>query len=327
MELRQLEYFLRVASEGSISRAAVSLHMTQPPLSISIAKLEAELGVPLLTRESRGIRLTEAGTYFAEHAEQILQDLESLKDDMRKRDIGTRGRISIAAVPTITWFLLPRLLERFLAGHPGADISVSDPPPAKVIELVLAKEADVGIIATLSCEQLQDSYRQSLNVFHAGDLRMLVALPPAFSGTADPLSLAELHSQPWIIPSRSLRIRGLPELFDSLWERLHLTPPVIRRVATLQTAIPLVAAGLGVALVPESVRGMADARVILREIADPIPPLQAAAIWSREHAPSRTTESFLDMLRQEGIILASEGLPFLPLDGRGGRDGGPAGGG
>ncbi|MDZ4091013.1 MAG: LysR family transcriptional regulator [Arthrobacter sp.] len=303
MELRQLEYFLRVASEGSISRAALSLHMTQPPLSISIAKLEAELGVPLLTRESRGIRLTEAGMYFAEHSERILQDLESLRDDMRNRNIGAAGRVSIAAVPTITWFLLPHLLERFLASHPATDVSVIDPPPAKVIEMVLAKEIDIGIIATLSCEQLQDSYRQSLNVFHAGDLRMLAALPPSFSDSEGPVSLADLHDQPWIIPRRSLRIRGLPELFDSLWERLHLTPPIIRRVATLQTAIPLVAAGLGVALVPESVRGVADTRIILREIADPIPPLQAAAIWSREHAPSRTAEAFLSTLRQEGLGL------------------------
>lgn len=306
MELRQLEYFLRVASEGSITRAALSLHMTQPPLSMSIAKLEAELGVPLLTRESRGIRLTEAGMYFAEHAEQILQDVEALRDDMRKRDIGVVGRLAIAAVPPITWFLLPRLLERFLADHPATDVSVMDPPPAKVIEMVLANEADVGIIATLSCEQLQESYRQSLNIFNAGNMRMLAALPRSFSNSDEDLSLAELHDQTWIIPRRSLRIRGLPELFDSLWESLNLTPPVVRRVATLQTAIPLVAAGLGVALMPESVRGMTDTRIVLRGITDPMPPLQAAAIWSRERVPSQTTQAFLETVRQEGIASRTE---------------------
>jgi DNA-binding transcriptional LysR family regulator len=306
MEFRQLEYFLRVASEGSISRAALSLHMTQPPISISIAKLESELGVPLLTRESRGVRLTEAGQYFAEHSERILQDLESLRDDMRNRDIGAAGRVSIAAVPVITWFLLPRLLERFLNEYPATEISIEDPPPAKVIEMVLAKGTDIGIIATLSCEQLQESYRQSLNVIHIGDLRLLAALPPSFAGSSGPVQLADLHDQPWIIPRRSLRIRALPELFDSLWERLNLTPPIIRRVTTLQTAIPLVAAGLGVALVPDSARGVADARVVLREIADPIPPLQAAAIWSREKAPNRASEGFLDMLRQDGITPSNE---------------------
>lgn len=305
MELRQLEHFLRVASEGSISRAAVSLHMTQPPLSMSIAKLETELGVQLLTREPRGIRLTEAGRYFAEHSERLLQDLHALKDDMHNGNIGSAGRVSLAAVPTITWFLLPNLLERFLASHPATDISLIDPPPAKVIEMVLAKEIDIGIIATLSCEQLQDSYRQSLNVLHAGDLKMLVALPPSFKDCPEVMSLAELHSQPWIIPRRSLRIRGLPELFDSLWDHLNLTPPIIRRVSTLQTAIPLVAAGLGVALVPDSVRGAADHRIILRELTDPVPPLQAAAIWSSEQAPSRSAEAFLNTLRREGLDLSA----------------------
>ena len=143
MELRQLEYFLRVASEGSISRAAESLHMTQPPLSISIAKLEAELGRPLLSRESRGVRLTEAGAHFAEQAERILQDIHQLREDMRNNAIGTAGRLSIASVPTITWFLLPQLLRRFVEESPATDVTVADPPPAKVIEMVLGNEADV----------------------------------------------------------------------------------------------------------------------------------------------------------------------------------------
>ncbi|MFB0833655.1 LysR family transcriptional regulator [Arthrobacter halodurans] len=301
MDLRQLEYFLRVATEGSISRAADSLHMTQPPLSVSIAKLESELGRPLLARESRGVRLTEAGSHFAEQAERILADLYQLREDMQNNRVGTAGRLSIASVPTITWFLLPRLLRSFVETSPATDITVADPPPAKVIEMVLSSEADVGLIATVSCDQLQESYRSSLNVLHAGDLRMLVALPPSFADAPDRLSLADLHGQTWIMPRRSLRIRGLPELFDTLWDRLGLTPPLTRRVATLQTAIPLVASGLGVSLVPESVRGMGTTPVVLRELIDDVPPLQAAAIWSSERPPSRAIELLLDIVRDGGI--------------------------
>ena len=301
MELRQLEYFLRVATEGSISRAAESLHMTQPPLSISIAKLEADLGRPLLAREARGVRLTEAGSHFAEEAERILQDLYQLRDDMRNGVIGTDGRVSIASVPTLTWFLLPRLLRRFVSDSPTTDITVADPPPAKVLEMVLSNEADVGLIATLSCDQLQDSYRSSLHVLHAGELPMLLALPPSFSDAPERLSLAELHGETWIMPRRSLRIRGLPELFDTLWDRLGLTPPQTRRVATLQTAIPLVASGLGVSLVPDSVRGMGTTPVVLRELSDDIPPLQAAALWSSERQPSHVVELLVSILREGGL--------------------------
>ena len=138
-------------------------------------------------------------------------------------------------------------------------------------------------------------------MLHAGDLRLLLALPPSFSDAPDPLSLADLHTQTWIMPRRSLRIRGLPELFDALWERLGLTPPTIRRVATLQTAIPLVASGLGVSLVPESVRSMGTTPVVLRSLSDDVPPLQAAAIWSSERPPSRAVESLLACLRDEGL--------------------------
>lgn len=303
MEIRQLEYFLRVATEGSFSRAADSLHMTQPPLSVSIAKLEAELGRPLLARESRGVRLTEAGSHFAERAERVLADLYQLREDMQNDRFGAAGRLSIASVPTITWFLLPRLLHRFVETSPLTDITVADPPPATVIEMVQTAEVDVGLIATVSCEQLQESYRSSLHVLNVGELRMLVALPPSFADSPERVSLADLHGQTWIMPRRSLRIRGLPELFDSLWEKLGLTPPLTRRVATLQTAIPLVASGLGVSLVPESVRSMGNTPVVLRELVDDMPPLQAAAIWSSERPASRALGLLLDILRAGGMVI------------------------
>lgn len=297
MELRQIEYFLRVASEGSFSRAAESLHMTQPPLSVSIARLEQELGTKLLTREPRGVHTTEAGAHFAQQAEAILHSLDDLARDIRKMHLGRTGRVSVAAVPTITWFLLPRLLSRFAEAMPDADVTVSDPPPARVIESVMAGESDLGIIATVNCKHLGESYRSSLNVFNAGDMRMLVALPPRYADAPERLSLSELHDVPWIVPRRSLRIRGLPELFDSLWDDLDLTPPVVRRVTTLQTAIPLVASGLGVALVPDSVRTMGPSNVVLRELADDIPPLQAGVIWSRDRPLSDPAQAMLDLLR------------------------------
>lgn len=305
MELRQIEYFLRVVSEGSFSRAAETLHMTQPPLSVSIARLEKELGVKLLTREPRGVHATAAGAHFAQQAELILQNIDELSRDIRTIHLGRTGRVSVAAVPTITWFLLPRLLSRFAEMMPEADVSVSDPPPARVIESVMAGGADLGIIATVNCKHLGDSYRSSLNVFNAGNMRMLVALPPKYADAPERLRLADLHGVPWVVPRRSLRIRGLPELFDALWDELDLTPPEIRRVTTLQTAIPMVAAGLGVALVPDSVRTMGPADIVLRELADPVPPLQAGVIWSRDRALSQPAKAMLDLLR-DGVLTGSD---------------------
>lgn len=306
MELRQIRYFLRVASEGSFSRAAESLHMTQPPLSIAIANLEEELGVKLLNREPRGANTTEAGAVFAKKSEEILRSLDELAHSMRTLPLGQIGQLSVAAVPTITWFLLPQLLSKFAAAHPNVNVTLSDPPPAQVIDAVIGGEVDLGLIATVSTSHLAESYRSSLNVFNAGDMPMMVALPPQYESAPPKISLTELHDLAWIVPRRSLRISGLPELFDSLWENLDLTPPIVRRVTTLQTALPMVASGLGVALVPDSARMVATRNVVLREIKEDVKPLQAGVIWSRDRALSRVAQEMIELMRAGALRAQSD---------------------
>lgn len=306
MELRQIRYFLRVASEGSFSRAAESLQMTQPPLSIAIANLERELGVKLLHREPRGANTTEAGAIFAKSAEEILRNLDDLARGMRSLPLGQVGQMSIAAVPTISWFLLPQILRTFLDTHPDVNVTVSDPPPAQVIDMVVSGEVDVGLIATVNTVHLAESYRSSLHVLNAGEMPVVVALPPSFASAPPQVSLMELHDLDWIVPKRSLRISGLPELFDTLWENLNLTPPVVRRVTTLQTALPLVASGMGAALVPNSARTVANNGVVLREIEEGVRPLQAGVIWSKNRATSAATQEMIELLRAGKHIVSDK---------------------
>lgn len=301
MELRQIRYFLRVATEGSFSRAADSLQMTQPPLSIAISNLERELGVKLLHREARGVNTTEAGAVFAKSAEEILRNLDDLARGMRSLPLGQVGQLSIAAVPTITWFLLPQLLRAFLATHPNVNVTVSDPPPAQVIDMVVNGEADIGLISTVNASHLAESYRSSLHVMSAADMPIVVALPPLYASAPAKVSLMELHDLDWIVPKRSLRINGLPELFDSLWERLNLTPPVVHRVTTLQTALPLVATGIGAALVPDSARTVSNSGVVLREVEEGVRPMQAGVIWSKNRATSAATQEMIDLLRSGAL--------------------------
>lgn len=298
MDIRQLRYFVTVVAEGSFTKAAAALHMTQPPLSTSIAQLEQELGVPLLVRGARGVRPTEAGSYLAAVGERLIHDLDDIQHDIRSLALGLTGKVTIAAVPTITWELLPEVLVRFLDVAPSVDVTVTDPPPATTIEMVLRNEADLGIIATVSIDQLRETYRSQLHFLRVRTMPLMLAMSLSEAPPDEPVSLTDLHGQTWIVPGRSLRIRGLPEVFDNFWFGRGLPIPAVRRVSTLQTAIPLVAAGLGVALVPDSLRNMSHAPVALRPLADPLPPLQAAAFWSADRPPAATVGTLIDVLKE-----------------------------
>lgn len=294
MDIRRLNYFLTVAAEGSFSQAAEVLHMTQPPLSTAIADLEKELGVRLLTRNARGVAPTAAGFYLVAAGGKLLDDMEGMCQDLRNMGLGVKGKISVASVPILTWTLLPEVLRPFLSSAPGVDVSVSDPPPAQAIDMVLRKEVDLGVIATVSIDQLRDSYRSTLHVMQVAELPMLLGLPPRMADAPQAVHLADLHEETWLVPERSLRIRGLLDMFNSLWEGLHLTPPVVRPVTTLQTAIPLVVAGLGLTLLPRSLRTMAHPSLIVREIADEVRPMHAAVIWPKDIDPAPAMTALLN---------------------------------
>jgi DNA-binding transcriptional LysR family regulator len=296
MDMRRLTYFLTVAKEGSFSRAAARLHMTQPPLSLAIAELEKELGVKLLLRSSRGVTPTEAGRHLMTSGDEVVAHIEEIREDLRQMGQGAKGKVSIASVPTVTWSVLPEVLQRFLRAAPEVDVSVSDPPPAQVIDRVLHRQVDLGIIATVSLEQVRDTYSPSLQVMAVRELPLIAGLPARMANAPDTVRLADLHHETWLLPARSLRVKGLLDTFYDLWDDLSLPPPTVRLVGTLQTAIPLVVAGLGVTMIPDRLRTMAGSELVTRPFVDPVPPMNAAAIWARDHRSSPAMARLLEEL-------------------------------
>ncbi|HEY1486140.1 MAG TPA: LysR family transcriptional regulator, partial [Micromonosporaceae bacterium] len=109
MDIRRLRYFVAVAEERSISRAARRLHLAQPPLSVQLHGLERELGVTLFTRHRRGVDLTEAGVELAHHARRLLDDIDTVTDAVRSVGQGASGRLTLAFVPALAVTLLPDL--------------------------------------------------------------------------------------------------------------------------------------------------------------------------------------------------------------------------
>src|SRR3954453_2692326 len=194
MELRHLRYFVAVAHERNFTRAAERLHMAQPPLSRQIQQLEEELGTVLLDRDSRPLRLTEAGRLFFEHACQVLERVDGMRAMMRRFTEAERARFVIGFVASTIYAALPDLIRRFRAAAPGLDISLIEMGSLDQIAALKEGRIDVGF-GRLHFDDpavRRDVLRKE---------RLVVALPlshPLLERDG-PLSFAGLAGEPLII--------------------------------------------------------------------------------------------------------------------------------
>jgi DNA-binding transcriptional LysR family regulator len=249
MELRHLRYFAAVARELNFSRAAEQLHIAQPPLSRQIRQLEDELGVELFDRTARPLRLTPAGQFFQGQAQQTLDRLAEVRAATARIARGQRVWFGIGFVPSTLYGPLPGVIRRFREAQPSVEVGLSEMTTVQQIEALKAGRIDVGF------GRLRfDDDRVTGEVIT--EETVVVALPTGHRLAGDPqLSLAELTSEPLLLYPAKPR----PSYADQVLEMFRsrgLQPAVALEANEMQTAIGLVVAGIGYALVPQSVRGL-----------------------------------------------------------------------
>jgi DNA-binding transcriptional LysR family regulator len=250
MELRQLRYFLGVAEEGNFSRAAERLHLSQPPLSTQIKDLENELGITLFNRTNRGVTLTAAGAVFAEEARAVLARLEDAKSKALQTDRGDIGRLAIGFVTIADYSVLPATLKSFRAHFPRVEVELHELTTDAQVRELRAGRLDVGI--ALGPVNEPDLAFEA--VLHEELLLALPTTDPAAKGAAG-IDLRTLAKHDFIVPPRELA----PGLYDLIIRQCRLagfTPRITQHARQMQTVIGLVSSGMGVALVPSSLRNL-----------------------------------------------------------------------
>lgn len=285
MELRQLQYFVTVVEERSVSRAAVRLHMTQPPLSTSVGRLEAEVGTPLLRRHARGVEPTDAGAYLADEARRLLRQLDDVAARTREVGSGRRGRVVVATVSPTTWQLLPTVLKAFHRRAPDVELDVVDTLPDEAVQRVREGRAGVALLYCADTATLGRSAAAGLQTAVIRREPLVVAVPrghPAWG--AGVIDLRDVAASPWIVPATRASFAGLPDLLRQGWQRAGISPRDQRSTATLATALALVAAGQGVTVLPSSASAVAGPDVHLAPLRQPVDPLEAALVWERDAA-------------------------------------------
>ena len=294
VELRQLRYFIAVAEEMHFGRAAVRLHMTQPPLSQTIQALEAALGTPLFSRSRRKVELTPAGLALVPEARRILSQALALPDLARRAASGESGRLTLAFVSTADYSVLPPVLHDFRQRYPQVQIDLREATSDVQLEELLQGRIDAGLLIP----PLPDKARTELEYAAVLSEPLILAAPVGIAGMKKQgaVDLKTLGHLPLIIFPR----RIAPAFHDAIlacFRDAGLTPHISQEAIQMQTIVGLVSAGMGIALVPQSVSNLKRPGVQYRELAHNPHVVETGLAWRRDNA-SPVLHAFLDLLRK-----------------------------
>ena len=246
IELRHLRYFVAVAEELHFGRAAARVGIAQPPLSQQIQRLERIVGHPLLTRRPR-VALTEAGVSFLGVARRTLAQVQSGVEQTRRAGRGEVGRLGVGFVASAMLTALPDIIRAFRERHPEVELRLLELSPQEELDAILDGALDAGFVRERRADDLlvyEPAVREPF----------MALLPPGHAlASLDRVPAASLADEPFVHFAREVA----PSLYDEVIElcrRAGFLPKVAQEVHEWLTHISLVQAGLGVALVPESVR-------------------------------------------------------------------------
>lgn len=295
MELRHLRYFIAVAEEGHITRAAERLGMQQPPLSQQIRALERELDVQLLRRKPRGVELTEAGLALLADARAILAHIDHAFATTRRTARGEQGRIAVGFTSSAPFHpFVPRVIRAFRDTYPLIALTLDESGTTELIDDLRNERVDAAFIRTPVTDPLGVTVNPLL------EEAMLVALPSAHplaqGDAAGTLPLAALAAETFIVYRR----RSGPGLYDAIFAACHaagFSPQVGQEAPRIVSTLNLVAAGLGIAIVPASLQRMQMDGVVYRRVkgAQPRAPLLLA---TRRGDTSAVVRRFLDLVKR-----------------------------
>jgi LysR family nitrogen assimilation transcriptional regulator len=303
MELRSIQYFLQIADEGSITRAAQKIGVAQPALTRHVQQLEAELGTQLLLRLPRGVRLTTAGRDFLEYARRIVLEVARAKEHVHGSDATPRGRVVIGTSPTLAPLLLPGCIARTRQQCPMIALQVIEGFSPQLLDALLTGRLDVAVMTN-------PPQSRALSLTPLFSEPLVVLAPPGARGTIRPFSVVELSRTPIIVSA------GMRAVIDEQLASFGAQLKIEAEVDSVEAIRRLVVAGMGTTVMPvsafhaEIAAGSAVAYTVeganlhrLLVLARPVAKTRSAAIDEIE----RIVRAGMTALHEEGLFR----LPIL----------------
>jgi DNA-binding transcriptional LysR family regulator len=302
MELRHLRYFIAVAEEKHVTRAAERLGIQQPPLSMQIRALEQELDVQLFRRKPRGVELTDAGAAFLERARAILDQVDRAFATTRRTARGEQGRVVVGFTSSAPFHpFVPRVIRAFREMSPLVSLMLEESGSSELVHGLNNEDVDAAFIRSPLADVVGLTVRPLL------EEKMIVALPtghPLAKGAradagrnrAAPLELSALAKETFILYKRP----GGPGLYDAIITACRgagFSPIVGQEAPRIISTLNLVAAGLGVSLVPESLRRLQMDGVVYRRLADNARLVAPLILACRRGENAAAVQRFIDLVQ------------------------------
>jgi len=286
MELHQLRYFCAIVDSGSFSRAARQSHVSQPSLSQQIRKLEDELGARLFDRLGRSVRLTETGQTFLPRARAVLRELAAARGDLDQQRDSMSGAITVGVIPTVAPYFLPARLTTFSRKFREARLSVVEEITPVLLERLRAGSIDLAVLAL-------PVRGHEFEVFPILTEPLFAALPRKHRlSRLRAVSLNDLRSEPFVLlrDGHCFRENAL-----AACDRARLHPQIIFESGQFSSLLSMVAAGMGISIVPQMAIDKKSACAYVR-LADERATRTIGAVRLRGRSLSRVHNAFLSLL-------------------------------
>jgi LysR family hydrogen peroxide-inducible transcriptional activator len=287
MEFHQLRYVCAIAETGSFSRAAERCHVAQPSLSQQVLKLEEDLGAKLFDRLGRSVRLTEAGRAFLPHARSILHQMEAARTGVEDKRTDVRGSVTVGVIPTIAPYLMPQSVAAFSKKYPDAKLRILEETTPVLVEGLRNLSIDVAILALPLRHKEFQMYPLRTEPLYAA-----LARDHPRAGAKN-LSLRELRGEQFVMLRDGHCFR---DLSIAACTRAKVNPRIAFESGQFSSLLGMVAAGVGVSLVPEMALDK-NARCSYVRISDAQASRTIVAAVLRSRSFNRVQQAFLEHLR------------------------------
>jgi len=291
MDIKQLIYFLTIAEEGNISKAAERLHMAQPPLSQQLKLLEEELGVILFERNTRRMKITDAGQLLQSRAQQIIELMEKTSKELNDLKEGSQGVLSIGTISSAGETLVPIVVQDFHKAYPGVDFRIKESSTFEILELVKRGVVEVGVIRTPFNLETFDY------ISLPEEPMMAAAMDSLLDMNKTSMNLDELKGKPLLFHNR------YANNIEEACRKSGFEPKVKCRIDDTRTMLNWASSGMGIALIPRDMMTLLpDSNLRFIEIKDQTLATKIIIIWKKNHYLSTPARHFLEFFKSKKLI-------------------------
>ncbi|API54375.1 LysR family transcriptional regulator [Rhizobium leguminosarum] len=286
--LRQVQYFVAVAEQGSVTRAAQNLSISQSSVTEALKELETDLGVELFERHPRGLTITHNGHQFLRHATKILASVSDARASFSGQQSALSGTLNIGVTSLVAGYVLSDLLARYRRACPGIEVSAIEDNGGYLEHLLVGGELDVAVMVI---SNLRDRMALQAEILETSPYRLWLPMGhPLVS--ADIISVADIAREPLIM----LTVDEIEENTGKLLSALGARPHVAFRTRSVEAVRSLVATGAGVALLPDLVYrpwSLEGDRIESRDVSGSLPVVQVGMVWRKGSSLPQAARDFV----------------------------------